>query len=275
MELFVSKLGTLVEELYRWAPKLMGAVITLILGLWIINMIATYIRKAFERSGLDKDVVPFLSSLVTVLLKIMLVISIAGMLGIETTSFIALLGMAGVAIGAALQGTLGNFASGVMIMIFKPYRVGDIIELQSVAGKVEEIHIFNTVLKTPENKKVVIPNGIATSGIITNNSANKYLRVDLQVAMTYEDDFEKVKAIIIQALQSTPNVLSDPAPVVEILKFNDQNILLAVRPFAATEDYWQVYSSSYQNVKKALADAQVKVAYPKANMILSNSDTTS
>lgn len=275
MELFVSKLGTLVEELYRWAPKLMGAVITLILGLWIINMIATYIRKAFERSGLDKDVVPFLSSLVTVLLKIMLVISIAGMLGIETTSFIALLGMAGVAIGAALQGTLGNFASGVMIMIFKPYRVGDIIELQNVAGKVEEIHIFNTVLKTPENKKVVIPNGIATSGIITNNSANKYLRVDLQVAMTYEDDFEKVKAIIIQALQSTPNVLSDPAPVVEILKFNDQNILLAVRPFAATEDYWQVYSSSYQNVKKALADAQVKVAYPKANMILSNSDTTS
>lgn len=275
MELFVSKLGTLVEELYRWAPRLMGAIITLIIGLWVINMIATWIRKAFERSGLDKDVVPFLSSLVTVLLKIMLIISIAGMLGIETTSFIALLGMAGIAIGAALQGTLGNFASGVMIMIFKPYRVGDIVELQNVAGKVEEIHIFNTVLKTPENKKVVIPNGIATSGIITNNSANKYLRVDLQVAMTYEDDFEKVKAIIIQALQSTPCVLSDPAPVVEILKFNDQNILLAVRPYAATEDYWQVYSSSYQNVKKALADAQVKVAYPKANMILSNSDTTS
>ncbi len=150
------------------------------------------ISKAMERSGLDKDVIPFLTSMTSVLFKVMLVLSVAGMVGIETTSFIALLGAAGLAIGMALQGTLEHFASGVLILIFKPYRVGDLIDVQGVVGTVKEIQVFNTIIDSLENKKVIIPNGIATSGIMTNLSATEFLRVDLNIAMPYEEDFDKV-----------------------------------------------------------------------------------
>ena len=151
MEAVTSRLGGLVDILIAWAPKLVGAILFLLIGLWIIGMMMKIIRKALIRSGLDQDVVPFLSSMISVLLKVVLVISVAGIIGIETTSFIALIGMAGLAIGMALQGTLGHFASGVMILIFKPYKVGDLVDIQGQVGHVEEIHVFNTIIKTLDN----------------------------------------------------------------------------------------------------------------------------
>ncbi|MBX2877891.1 MAG: mechanosensitive ion channel family protein [Saprospiraceae bacterium] len=273
MELITEKLGTLVENLIAWAPKLVGAIFVLIIGLWIIGGITRFAQKAMERSGLDKDVIPFLSSLVSVILKVLLLLSIAGMVGIETTSFIALIGMLGLAIGMALQGTLGHFASGVMILLFKPYRVGDLVDLQGQLGHVEEIQVFNTIIKTLDNKRVIVPNGTATSGIITNLSTHEYLRVDLNVAMPYEEDFDKVQGIIQNALQQVPKVMHNPTPDVEIEKFNEHNILLAVRPYAKTEDYWDVYFGAYRAVKAALGKHNIKVAYPKREVQVMNTTT--
>jgi small conductance mechanosensitive channel len=260
--IFTTKIETIVESLYSWAPKLVGALLALIIGLLIIGWLMKYIRKGLERTDIDKDILPFVSSLIGVLLKIMLIFSVAGIVGIETTSFIALIGMIGLAIGMALQGTLGHLASGIMIMLFKPYRVGDLVDLQGQLGHVEEIHIFNTIIKTLDNKRTIVPNGIATSGVITNLSSHEYLRVDLNVAMPYEEDFEKVQSIIKEAVSATPKLMTDPAPDVEIEKFNEHNILLAVRPYATTEDYWDVYFGTYKNVKAALGKHGIKVAYP-------------
>lgn len=270
MELISEKLGTLVENLIAWAPKLVGAIFVLIVGLWVIGAVTRFATKAMERAGLDKDVIPFLSSLVSVILKVLLLLSIAGMVGIETTSFIALIGMLGLAIGMALQGTLGHFASGVMILLFKPYGVGDLVDLQGQLGHVEEIQVFNTIIKTLDNKRVIVPNGTATSGIITNLSSHEYLRVDLNVAMPYEEDFDKVQGIIKEAIAKTPKVLQSPAPDVEIEKFGEHNILLAVRPYSTTEDYWDVYFGTYKNVKAALGKHNIKVAYPKREVTVSN-----
>ncbi|HHH50216.1 MAG TPA: mechanosensitive ion channel family protein [Saprospiraceae bacterium] len=270
MELLANKMGVLAEELVKWAPKLVAAILVLLIGLWIIGGITKMIRRAMEKSGLDKDVIPFLSSLISVILKVMLVLSVAGMVGIETTSFIALIGMAGLAIGMALQGTLGHFASGIMILLFKPYKVGDLIDVQGQLGHVDEIQVFNTIITTLDNKKVIIPNGQATSGTITNLSTNEHLRVDLNVAMPYEEDFDKVQGIIMDALKATPKVMTDPAPVVEIEKFQEHNILLAVRPYATTADYWDVYFGAYKNVKAALGKHGIKVAYPKREVTMAN-----
>ena len=264
---FTGQLEKLTTLMVEWAPKLIGAILVLIIGLWIIGRIMKMISKGMEKTGLDKDVIPFLTSMISVLLKVMLVMSVAGMVGIETTSFIALLGAAGLAIGMALQGTLGHFASGVLILIFKPYRVGDLIDIQGQVGTVKEIQVFNTIIDSLENKKVIIPNGIATSGIMTNLSATDFLRVDLNIAMPYEEDFDKVQNIVMDALKSTPHVLDSPAPVVEIEKFDAHNVLLAVRPHAKCEHYWDVYFGSYKNVKAALGKANIKVAYPKRELV--------
>ncbi len=264
---FASKMSELVSVLIAWAPKLVGAILVLIIGLWIIGMIMKAVSRGMERSGLDKDVIPFLTSLISVILKVMLVLSVAGMVGIETTSFVALIGMAGLAIGMALQGTLGHFAAGVMVLIFKPYRVGDLVDLQGQLGHVNEIQVFNTVITTLDNKRVIIPNGIATSGIMTNLSTNEHLRVDMNIAMPYEEDFDKVQKIVMDAVKATPKVMSDPAPVVEIEKFNEHNVLLAVRPYATTADYWDVYFGCYKNVKAALGKHNIKVAYPKREIV--------
>jgi len=272
MEAVTSRLGGLVDILIAWAPKLVGAILFLLIGLWIIGIIMKMIRKALVKSGLDQDVVPFLSSMISVLLKVMLVISVAGILGIETTSFIALIGMAGLAIGMALQGTLGHFASGVMILIFKPYRVGDLVDVQGTVGHVEEIQVFNTIIKTLDNKRTIIPNGIATSGVITNLSSHNMLRVDMNIAMPYEEDFDKVQGIVMEALKNTPGVMTDPAPVVEIEKFDANNIVLAVRPYATPGDYWDVYFGSYRNVKAALGKNNIRVAYPRTDVQMMNAN---
>ncbi|MBX2816254.1 MAG: mechanosensitive ion channel family protein [Saprospiraceae bacterium] len=272
MEVLGDKFGLLVDQLIAWAPKLVGAILVLIIGLWIIGAIMKMIRKALVNSGLDQDVIPFLSSLISVIFKVLLIMSVAGMVGVETTSFIALIGMAGLAIGMALQGTLGHFASGVMILIFKPYKVGDLVDVQGQLGHVEEIQVFNTIIKTLDNKRTIIPNGVATSGVITNLSSHNMLRVDLNIAMPYEEDFDKVQGIVQDALAATPKVMSDPSPVVEIEKFDANNVLLAVRPYSTPEDYWDVYFGAYKNVKAALGKHNIRVAYPRTDVQMMSSN---
>lgn len=254
-------LSALWNTLLSWAPKLVAAILVLMIGFWIANFISKMIGKSLKKSNFDEDIIPFLKSLVSVLLKILVVISAAGVVGIEITAFAALLAGAGLAIGAAMSGTLGHFASGIMILIFKPYRVGDLVDIQDTVGTVSEIQVFNTIIDSLDNKKVIIPNGIATSGIMTNLTANGKLRVDLNVAMPYEEDFDKVQGIIKEALKNVPNTLADE-PTIEIEKFDENNVLLAVRPYATDEHYWDVYFNSYREIKKAFGAAGITVAYP-------------
>ncbi len=261
MDLSTIDLSTLWNTILAWSPKIVGGILLLIIGFWIVNVISGIVRKSLRKSGIDEDLIPFLSSLVSVLLKILVVLSAAGVVGIEITAFAALLAGAGLAIGAAMSGTLSHFAAGVMVMIFKPYKVGDLVDIQGTVGHVEEIQVFNTVIKSLDNKKVIMPNGIATSGIMTNLSANGKLRVDLNVAMPYEEDFDKVQKIIKGALDKVTERMPDE-PTIEIEKFDENNILLAVRPYATDDTYWDVYFNSYKEIKKAFGEAGIDVAYP-------------
>ena len=258
-------LSVLMDTVLAWAPKLVAAILTLMIGFWIVGMIGKAVGKSMEKSGLDKDLIPFIKSLISVLLKVMVVITAAGVVGVEVTAFAALIAGAGLAIGAAMSGTLSHFAAGVMVLIFKPYRVGDLVDIQGTVGTVKEIQVFNTVIDSLDNKKVIMPNGIATSGIMTNLSANGKLRVDLNVAMPYEEDFDKVQGIIKKALDKVPNKLSDE-PTIEIEKFDENNVLLAVRPYASDANYWGVYFNSYKEIKKAFGEAGIEVAYPTRRM---------
>jgi small conductance mechanosensitive channel len=214
-----------------WSPKIIGGVLVLLIGFWMVNIITNVIAKSMKKSKLDADLIPFLRSMVNVLLKVLVVLTAAGVVGIEITAYAALLAGAGLAIGAAMSGTLSHFASGVMILIFKPYKIGDLVNLQDNLGTVKEIQIFNTIIETLDNKMVIIPNGIATSGVMTNLSATGKLRVDLKIMMPYEKDFDKVKAIIRGALDKVTDRLPDE-PTIEINHFGDNGAVLYARPYA-------------------------------------------
>ena len=258
LQTYAQKITDMVID---FAPQILLAVIVLLIGLRIINKIVDWMMKAMEKSKVAEEIRPFLGSVTGTLLKILLLFSVAGIVGIETTSFVAVLAAAGFAVGMALQGSLGNFAAGVMILIFRPYRAGDLIEVEGNTGHVQRIEIFNTIIETLDHKTVIIPNAMVMGGIITNLSARQYLRVDLQVTMPYEEDFERVKVVLEEALRSTPKVLETPAPYVGIQAFDTHNIVLDVRPYAMAEDYWDVYYAAYRNVKRALSDAGVQMAY--------------
>lgn len=262
MDLFKNiNLSVLWDTILAWSPKIVAGILVLIIGFWIVNMIARVVDRSLKNSGVDADLRPFLKSLISVLLKILVVITAAGVVGIEITAFAALIAGAGLAIGAALSGTLGHFAAGVMVLLFKPYKVGDLVDIQNVVGHVREIQVFNTIIESLDGKKVIMPNGVATSGIMTNLTAMGKLRVDLNVAMPYEEDFDKVKNIIKGALNKVSERLPDE-PTIEIEKFDENNVLLAVRPYATDATYWDVYFNSYKEIKKAFGEAGIPVAYP-------------
>ena len=246
---------------FEYAPKLALAIAVLLVGLWVVNQIVHLLGKTLKRSGISADIHPFLLSLTSVILKVLLIFSVAGMVGIETTSFVAVLAAAGFAVGLALQCSLSNVASGVMILLFKPYKVGDLIHLHDQMGHVREIQIFNTIINTLDHRTVIIPNSEAIGGIITNLSTQGILRVDLQVTMPYEEDFDRVEKILLEAIRNTPKVLSEPAPMVGIEAFDSHNILLCVRPYANTEDYWDVFFEANRRIKQALGAHGIKIAY--------------
>jgi small conductance mechanosensitive channel len=244
-----------------YAPKLLLAIVALIVGLRLVNWVSDVTGKAMERNNVSDDIRPFLQSMISILLKILLLFSVAEIVGIETTSFVAVLAAAGFAVGLALQGSLSNFSAGVMIIIFRPYRSGDLIEVEGEMGHVLEVQIFNTIISTLDNRTVIIPNATAIGGIITNLTVREHLRVDLNITMPYEEDFDKVESILLTALKNTPKVLEDPAPFVGIETFDSHNIVLTARVYAATEDYWDVYFEANRRMKKAMSENGIKVAY--------------
>jgi len=246
----------------QYGPKLVSAILILIVGNWIIKKLVSLLRKLAERKHFDPSLRNFLLSLVEWSLKIFLFITVLGQLGVATSSFVAIIGAAGLAIGLALQGSLANFAGGALALLFKPYRVGDLIEAQGILGTVKEIQIFTTTLLTPENKTVIIPNGELSNGTITNYSREGKLRVDLVVGVAYDSDLEKAKAVLMRVMEEHPLVLKDPAPSVMVLELGDSSVNLAVRPWAKPEDYWTVYGDILERAKNALDEAGIEIPYP-------------
>lgn len=255
-----------------YAPKVVGAILTLIIGFIIIGWIVGMLKKMMVKRGIDPTISPFLTSLVSVGLKIMLLLSVAGMFGIETTSFVAIFGAMAFAIGMALQGSLGHFASGVMILIFKPYRVGDLVDLAGSVGVVQEVQVFNTILLTPDNKKIIIPNGVVTSGVITNISGQGEIRVDMTYGIGYDDDIDHAKSIIRQVAKGCPQILQNKAVDVFVSELADSSVNFAVRPWAKSEHYWDVFFYMQENIKKQFDQAGIGIPYPQMDLhVKSNS----
>ncbi|WP_299122226.1 mechanosensitive ion channel domain-containing protein [uncultured Winogradskyella sp.] len=248
----------------EFGPKLIAAIAIWIIGSWIIKMMLKGVKKAMNKADYDESLKKFLLNLVSWVLKIVLIVVVLGTVGIETTSFAAILAAAGLAIGLALQGSLGNFAGGVLLMIFKPIKIGDLIEAQGELGVVKEIEIFTTKLLTPTNKEVIIPNGALSNGNIVNYSTEGKLRVDLTFGVGYDSDIKQTKEVLMKVLTSNPKVLQDPAPSVNVSELADSSVNFAVRPWCTVADYWDVYFGTQENVKIALDAAGIEIPYPHA-----------
>lgn len=250
----------------QYAPQVLLAIVVLIIGLWIINRFVGFLGNMMNKRDVDASLQPFLKSLVGIGLKAMLLISVASMVGIETTSFVALIGAAGLAVGLALQGTLANFAGGVLILIFKPYKVGDLIEAQGHVGWVEEIQIFVTILKTPDTRTVIVPNGAMSNGDITNNSKLGKMRVNLVMGISYDSSIKQAREVLLKVMNDHPKVMQDPAPSVGVLELGDSSVNLAVHPHCKAEDYWDVYFDVYENGKEALDAANINIPFPQLDV---------
>ena len=252
----------------EYLPKLALALLTLIIGLWLISRVTKFTRKMLEKKEVDVSLIPFLMGILNIGLKILLIISVASMVGIATTSFVAVLGAAGLAIGLALQGSLGNFAGGVLILLFKPFKVGDLIESDGAMGTVQSITILNTILTTPDDNTAILPNGNVANNKILNYTKENNRRVDLEVGIAYHEDVDRAKKVIEEALQSVPGVLDNPKPFVSILNFGDSSVNLAVRPFCKSADYWLVYFNCNEAVKKALDKAKIEIPFPQRDITI-------
>lgn len=272
MENYQNLIDKAYELILTYGPKIVLAILVLVIGIWIINRFTRIVRRMMETRNVNISLVGFASSLTNIGLKALLLISVAGMIGIQTTSFIAILGAAGLAIGLALQGTLANFAGGVMILIFKPYKVGDLIQAQGHLGVVKEIHIFVTVLLSPEKKTIIIPNGAISNGDVTNFTTEGIIRVDMTFGISYESNIKKAKEVLMKILESHPKVLKDPAPFIGVSELADSSVNLAVRPHTKPEDYWTVYFDVYENGKEALDKAGITIPFPQMDVHLNKLD---
>ncbi len=250
-----------VDAIIKFAPSLLTAIAVFYIGSWVIKKLTKILTFALEKAKVSEDAIPFLSSFVTTMMKVFLILSVVGILGIEMTALFGILAAMSFAVGMSLQGSLGNFAAGILILFFKPYRLGQWVEVEGAFGKIEEIRIFNTILITPGNKKLIIPNGKVVEGIITNYSDKGYIRVDLEVSMPYAESFPKVKQVILEAVKDVPGVLLTPAVEVGIDTFDSHNIVLAVRPYAEPDDFWDVKFECNKRIKNALSAHHVKMAY--------------
>ncbi len=259
-------LQKIADLLVLWLPKVAGAILTLIIGFWIISKIVKSFRKMLDKREIDLSLAKFLSSLVSVGLKILLLLSVAQMFGVATTSFVAIFTAMAFAIGMALQGSLGHFASGVLLLIFKPYKVGDLVELSDKTGVVEEIQIFNTVLRTPDNKIHVIPNGLVTSGVITNISGQGIIRVDMTFGIGYTDDIDGARKVIQGVTDRCDLILKDKEVDIFVSELADSSVNFAVRPWCKSEHYWDVYFFVHEEIKKAFDQQGVSIPFPQMDV---------
>ncbi|MGD1844770.1 MAG: mechanosensitive ion channel family protein [Salibacteraceae bacterium] len=254
------------EMIILYGIELLTALVVLVIGLMVIGFITNNIMKLMEKRNVDASLRPFLRTLISVILKIALVITVLGMLEVETTSFVAILGAAGLAIGMALSGTLQNFAGGVMILIFKPFKVGDVIDAQGYIGAVNEIQIFNTILKTPDNRTIIIPNGGLATGSMVNLSTEPQRRVDWTVGIGYGDDVDKAEAVIQKLIDADSRILKDPAPFIAVSELADSSVNFTVRAWVNSADYWGVFFDMNKAVYKTFDQEGLNIPFPQMDV---------
>jgi len=265
----IESLTTMLGDfIVKYGLSLIGAIAALIIGMWIINVIVKQIANVMAKRNVDPSLEPFLRSVLSITLKVALVISVAGMVGIEMTSFVAILGAAGLAVGLAMQGTLQNFAGGVMILLFKPYKVGDIVDAGGHTGTVKEIQIFNTILNTPDNKIIIIPNGDLANSSMTNFSTMPTRRLDFSFGIDYGDDFEKAKGLIMDLINADALILKDPAPFCRLGELGDSSVNITVRVWVEAAEYWNVHFDMIENVKKSFDANGVSFPFPQMDVHL-------
>lgn len=272
MEEFIRSLGLepqmVASVAWEWGLKILAALAIFVIGRWIARRIAKGVAMATERANVDPTLTNFLRSVVYMGLLIMVILAAVQQLGVEATSFFAILGAAGLAIGLALKDSLANFSSGVMLVFFRPFKAGDFVEAGGVSGTVREISIFNTIMKTPDNRIITVPNGQIYAGSITNFSAEETRRIDLVFGIGYDDNVLRAKEIMQSVMDADERILKDPAPVIMMLELADSSVNFAVRPWVASSDYWAVRGDLLEGVKKALEDNGLSIPYPQRDVHL-------
>ena len=250
--------------------RIVTAIVIFFVGKWVVALVVKGILKAMQRGDVDTTLRRFVANLARMVLMLFVIIAAINHLGIQTASLIAVLGAAGLAVGLALQGSLSNFAAGVLIVLFRPYKVGDWIEGGGVSGSVEEVQILTTVLKTGDNKRVIIPNSQIMGSTITNYSANATRRVDLVVGVSYSDDLDKVRRELEDLVAADERILKDPAPTIAVSELADSSVNFVLRPWVSTADYWAVYFDLTEKVKKRFDEVGISIPFPQQDVYIHN-----
>ncbi len=261
-------LNLMLESAGSFTPKFFGAILTLIIGWIVINRVIRLINRFFQRTNLDEALETFLESFLSIGLKIILLVIVASMLGIQTSSLVALMGAAGLAVGLALQGSLSNFAGGVLILVFKPFRIGDYIDAQGQGGTVTQIQIFNTVLKTPDNKKIILPNGNLANDVIINFTDQKERRVDFIFGIGYNDDIKKAKTVLEKIVATDERVLTkkDYEPQIVVGNLGESSVDIWCRVWVKTDDYWDFFFEKNEAVKVAFDKNNISIPFPQTDV---------
>jgi len=253
-----------------WGLQVVGAIAVLIVGRWIAGLLRRGVTRGLERARVDATLVPFLAGMTYYLALAVVLIAVLGLFGIETTSLIALVGAAGLAVGLALQGTLANFSSGVMLLIFRPFGKGDFVEVAGVMGSVQQIGIFTTTLSTPDNVRIIVPNSAVSGAIISNYSANDTRRNDMVFGVSYVDDLEKAEDAIRRVLAGDSRVLKEPEPVVAVAELADSSVNFVVRPWCSKDDYWPLRFDLMRRVKDELESSGCSIPFPQRDLHIVN-----
>ncbi|RNC84383.1 MAG: mechanosensitive ion channel family protein [Balneola sp.] len=272
MEEFDFDMENILGLVTEYGIALIKSIVVLVIGLWIVNMITKLVKRILSKSKVDESLSSFLSSLVSILLKVMVYITAIGLLGVPMTSFVAILGAAGLAVGLALSGTLQNFAGGVMILLFKPFKVGDFIDAQGYTGAVNAIQIFVTVLTTPDNKTIIIPNGPLATGSLTNFSTQETRRVDWTFGIGYGDDVDKAYEVLKRLISQDERIQSDPEPFMAVSELADSSVNIVVRVWVNAEDYWGVYFKMNEEVYKTFDKEGLNIPFPQTDVHLHKVD---
>jgi len=259
-------LDQFMELVVTYAPKVLGALITLVIGFWVANLISGKAKKLMEKKDIDASLVPFLTSLILITIKVLVLFSAASMFGLEVTAFVAILSALAFAVGLALQGQLSHMAAGILILFFKPFKVGDFIKTNGYGGTVKEIQIFITTLTTLDNRIIIIPNGAITSNPLENLTANSMRKVPMTFGIGYPDDIDKARKVIQQVVESCEAI--DHSQDVDILvsELGDSSVNFAVRPWAKTEDYWKVHFYMQEHIKKEFDKAGIGIPFPQMDV---------
>ncbi len=269
---FNINIEQLIDSMTLWfttySIRILAAVLIFIIGKWLCRKITNLLIKLLEKNRVDVTLIRFLDSIVYYTLLIMVLIAVAGQLGINTTSFLTIVGAAGLAVGLALKDSLSNFASGVMLIMFRPYKVGDFVDAGGVTGTVQSVDIFNTTIHSVDNKKHIVPNANITTGVITNVTANDTRRVDLVIGIGYDDDILKAKNVLEKIIKNEKKVLADPACDIAVSELGDSSVNFVVRPWVNTSDYWDVYFALTEKIKLSFDKEGISIPYPQQDVHL-------